>query len=207
MNKKLLTLSLAAILAAPCAFAVGSNTPNNTANTGTDDDPDDKQTVNITVPKVALLNIEDTGLTIDKIVLALTAPDDAGRGFAAVESATQAVKVSSNSAKGSSTTQKVTVKLGAALPATWQLDIIPAGIAADTTDSTAGGNAIATSAATVSCTLATCNSDQDLIIDIDNELINAGSIKYRFGPVDANGMAAYTSTAQDVTVTYTLSST
>jgi len=200
MNKKLLALSLAAILAAPAAFAAGSNVTDGTANIGTEDDPDDIQTVNITVPRVALLNIEDTGLTIDKIVLALTAPDDAGRGFAAVESATQAVKVSSNSLQNTSTAQKVTVALGAALPATWKLDVIPAGV-------TATGGTITTAAATVSCTLATCSSAQDLITGIDNELINAGSIKYKFGPVDANGMAAYTSTAQDVTVTYTLSST
>lgn len=201
MNKKLLTLSLAAILAAPAAFAAGSNVTDGTANIGTEDDPDDIQTVNITVPRVALLNIEDTGLNVnDKIVLTLTAPDNAGSGFAAVESVTQAVKVSSNSLQNTSTAQKVTVALGTALPATWKLDVIPAGV-------TATGGTITTAAATVSCTLATCSSAQDLITGIDNELINAGSIKYKFGPVDANGMAAYTSTAQDVTVTYTLSST
>lgn len=192
MNKKLLALSLAAILAAPAAFA---------------DTHTDTQTVNVTVPKVALLNIVDTNLTGGKVVLALTNPTNAGTGFEAALSDTQAVKVSSNSAQGSSTTQKVTVKLGAALPATWKLDIIPAGIVANPTDATAGGNAIATAAATVSCTLETCSSAKDLITDIDNELINEGSIQYRFGPVDASGMAAYTSTAQDVTVTYTLSST
>ena len=200
MNKKLLALSLAAILAAPAAFAAGSNVTDGTANIGTEDDPDDIQTVNITVPRVALLNIEDTGLTSGKIVLTLTAPDNAGSGFAAVESVTQAVKVSSNSLQNTSTAQKVTVALGTALPATWKLDVIPAGV-------TATGGTITTAAATVSCTLATCSSAQDLITGIDNELINAGSIKYKFGPVDANGMAAYTSTAQDVTVTYTLSST
>lgn len=198
MKKKLLLLAISAIFATPSVFAA----TNGAANSGTNDDQDDLQIVNITVPQVALLNVEDTGLTGGKVALALVAPTNAGDGFSPVSSGTQNVKVSSNSQQGTTTTQTVTAQLDANVPASWKLQIIPAGI-------TATGGTATTTANTITCISSGCDT-ANLITGIDNELINAGSIQYTFGPEFLNasnkGMAAHTNGgSRDTTITYTLS--
>ncbi|MGB0848425.1 MAG: hypothetical protein ACPGSM_16975, partial [Thiolinea sp.] len=60
MNKKILTAAVAAFLMAPVTFAAYSTDTG--ANTSTTDDADDKQTVNVLIPEIALIDINDTAI-------------------------------------------------------------------------------------------------------------------------------------------------
>lgn len=166
------------------------------------DTDDDTQPVSITVPEVALLEIVDTGFTDGKLALTLTAPTDAGDGFSTVSSSAQEIKLSSNVLQGTSNTRTVKVTLSEALPSTWKLDIAPTGVP------NAGATTTASSTVSFTNTGSTdAGGSNTLISGIDNELIatNVASLTYTFGPETAGGMLAYTNSAKDITVTYTLS--
>lgn len=110
MNKKLLALSLAAILAAPAAFAV--------------DDHDDTQTVNVTVPKVRLLAISDAAVN-----LVLVKPSNAGGGFVDVSDASTTYKISSNVDKlGTGGKTKISAQVAGIVPNSAKLTVALAGV-------------------------------------------------------------------------------
>ncbi len=92
MKKKILILTIAAIVATPTAFAAYDG--NVDANNGTNDDAADIQTVSVTVPEVALLNISDTPVTLDNT--GLHAPTTAGAGFTGSATGTTTYDISSN---------------------------------------------------------------------------------------------------------------
>lgn len=189
MNKKLLILSIAAILATPSAFAAYDG--NADLNTGANDDAVDKQTVNIVVPEVALLEIVDA-LPIN---LTMPAPTSAGEGFKTAQeqtSAAQVLKISSNSEEGSSTGRKLTATIATALPTNWKLTITPT-----TTAGTAEAKDLVD--ATVSA---------EIVTDILNKKDPAGSITYKLGPKADGDMMAFSGdadAAKAVEITYTLS--
>lgn len=92
MNKKLLVLSLAAILAAPAAFAVDPPPPSDT------------QTVTVTVPEVDLIDV-----AAGPIAISLDRPTQAGDGFVS-KTATSTYAISANhAADGIAGKNKITV--------------------------------------------------------------------------------------------------
>jgi hypothetical protein len=166
------------------------------------DTDDDTQPISITVPEVALLEITDTGFTNGKLELTLTAPTNAGDGFSTTTSSAQEIKLSSNVLKDTNQKRTVDVTLSGTLPKTWKLDITPSGI------TTAGE--VTTESGMVSFTndgiSGGVGASNSLISGIDNELISSGaSLTYTFGPETTGGMLAYTESAEEITVTYTLS--
>lgn len=188
MNKKLLILSIAAILAAPSAFAAYD--ANDDLNTGTADDAVDKQTVNIVVPEVALLQVADAA-----IALTMPAPANAGEGFKTADaqtSAAQALKISSNSEAGSTSARKLTASIAAALPTNWKLTITP---------TTSAGTAVASD-------LVDATVSADIVTDILNKKDASGSFTYKLGPKADGDMMAFSGAAdaaKAVEITYTLS--
>jgi len=185
MKNKLLAASLLSALAVP-AFADDSNT--------------DPQTVNITVPEVALLNVEDSD-----IALTLPALTEAGTGFPQVTSANAITGIttfdlSSNvSSSASPTLRTIEVAITGDLPTGSQLNI---------TGSNAG-----TSATAVITDTGVTSGQTSIATDIGNLAIDDGSIEFKFG-ADTTGddMIAYTDSDSDgtadaigVTITYTLS--
>ncbi|OQX03275.1 MAG: hypothetical protein BWK73_40100 [Thiothrix lacustris] len=194
MNKKLLILSIAAILATPSAFAAYEGDPNIAAhadaNTGTNDDAIDKQTVSIIVPEVALLQIADAPVS-----LTMPAPANAGEGFKTADaqtSAVQALKISSNSEAGSTSARKLTASIAAALPTNWKLTITP---------TTSAGTAVASD-------LVDATVSADIVTDILNKKDASGSFTYKLGPKADGDMMAFSGAAdaaKAVEITYTLS--
>ena len=115
MKKKLLLLSIAAILATPTTFAAYSI---GSATDGTD--ADDKQTLTVKVPEVALLNISDANVDLNESTL--TAPTTAGSGFTGSATGSATYNISSNIANplvattyAASTTRKITVAVDSAV--------------------------------------------------------------------------------------------
>ncbi|TXH75717.1 MAG: hypothetical protein E6Q85_04355 [Thiothrix sp.] len=106
MNKKILSALLLSLLATPNVFA-GYST-NSLANTGTTDDADDKQTVTILVPEIALLDIGNTAVDLDETNL--VAPTNAGDGFTGTATGSTTYAISSNVLNSDSATKrKITV--------------------------------------------------------------------------------------------------
>jgi hypothetical protein len=194
MNKQLLIISIAAILAAPSAFAAYD--ANVDLNTGTDDDAVDKQAVTVTVPQVALLDVIDaTAMTIvvddtsTDTATKIVTPKNAGEAFTGQQSLTGSTyKLSSNVEALTAKTRKLTGKLDAALPAGWKLSAKVA-----KPDGTAGTSIDFNG-----------TTDVELVTAIGNtRTTTAQSIEYILAP-DSTGIMAH-ATAQAVTVTYTLS--
>lgn len=199
MKKKLLVLSLTAILAAPAAFAAYTLDATPTANTTTTDDPRDLQTVSVTVPEIALLDVNDTAVPISTPA----APANAGDGFAGVDaigagSGSSTFSLSSNGKADDTTARTIDVSVASgAVPLGATLKIVATGAgsassASITTATTAAKNAVAGSAAT----------------GINNVKTSAGSISYKFGAISDGGMIAYTgngTTSDDIGLVYTLS--
>ncbi|MGB5597569.1 MAG: hypothetical protein WBM66_02545 [Thiothrix litoralis] len=184
MKKNLLILSIAAILAAPSAFA--ARTTDTLANTGTTDDADDLQQVTVSVPEVALLDISNSAVTLDE----LTAPTDAGTGFTGtVSDNVTTFALSSNVLANSAQTRKITAAITTgAIPENATLTIA-------TTGAGNGGSAALTKE-TIS---------GDAASGIKNEKTAGGNITYTFGPTNSGDMVAYTA-GTDITITYTLTS-
>ncbi|QTR49010.1 hypothetical protein [Candidatus Thiothrix anitrata] len=173
MNKKLLALSLAAILAAPSAFAA----------TGSDN-----QTVTVTVPEVALLNIVDA--TED---LSLAIPGAAGDNFTPT-TATTDYKISANTESGGTKKRKIDVSVTGTIPTGGTLTITP--LATGITGATPAAKTLTGANPTAS----------DLITGIGNvaNTVTDG-ITYSFGPTSPTEMIGYTASPTTITVTYTLS--
>ena len=194
MNKKLLILSIATILAAPSAFAAYEGDPNIAAhadaNTGTNDDAIDKQTVSIIVPEVALLQIADAPVS-----LTMPAPANAGEGFKTDDAQTSVgheLKISSNSEAGSSTGRTLTASIATALPENWKLTITPA--------TTAG--------AAVASDFVDATTSAAIVTGILSKKDTAGTIAYTLSPKADGDMMAFSGAAdaaKDVVITYTLS--
>jgi hypothetical protein len=179
MKSKLLAASLLSVLAVPAFAATPASDP---------------QSVTVTVPEVALLDVKDAtgGNTIT-----ITAPTVAGEGFTATATLPVTYALSSNVAAlpagGASTARrKISANLDADLPENWQLS---AEMAA------AGGTS--SSEGKISFTGTTAI---DLLTAIGNERTTADqAITYTLEPVPtSNGMMAYV-TNHPITVTYTLS--
>lgn len=112
MNKKILSILLLSLLATPNVFA-GYST-NSLANTGTTDDADDKQTVTILVPEIALLDIGNTAVDLDETNL--VAPTNAGDGFTGTATGSTTYAISSNVLNSDSATKrKITVAVDTAV--------------------------------------------------------------------------------------------
>ena len=196
MKKQLLTLSIAALLATPAAFAAYI-TPDGTANNGTDDDPDDIQMVTVSVPEVALLDVA-TGIVPIPV---LAEPTSAGNGFAKYDAnndVASSFKLSSNVANTASPTlRKITVAVDTTVAGTTS---IPEGatLAVSTSNAGAGGTALLTKA----------SPSGETSVDIGNVATTTGGISYRFGATTADGMIAYTgdgATVDNIALKYTLS--
>ncbi|UOG91862.1 MAG: hypothetical protein L3K52_16995 [Candidatus Thiothrix sulfatifontis] len=199
MNKKILIFSIAAILATPSAFAAYKT---GAATDGTD--ADDTQTVTVTVPQVALLDVIDASgegamtITVDDTstdaATKIVTPKNAGEAFTGSQKLTGVTyKLSSNVAAAGSTTRTLQGKLNAALPAGWKLSVKVA--KPDGTD----GTEIPFNGTT----------NVDLVDAIGNTrtattegVVAARAIEYILAP-DSTGMMAH-ATGQTVTVTYTL---
>jgi hypothetical protein len=188
MKNNLLILSIAAILAAPSAFALYDGDAD--LNTGTNDDAVDKQKVNIIVPEVALLQVADAD-----VALTMPAPANAGDGFKTTDaqtSAAQNLKISSNSEAGSTVARKLTASIAAALPTNWKLTITP---------TTTAGTAVTTS-------LVDATTSVDIVTDILNKKDAAGNLTYTLGPKENGDMMAFSApndALKAVEITYTLS--
>lgn len=187
--KKILLFSALFSLLSHSAFAAYST--DSAANTSTTDDADDIQAVQVTVPEVALLDVED-----ETIVLTLTAPTDAGTGFPAVGTTDAATdsstfRLSSNIEAGTSGSRSITVSLSTG-------SVLPTGSALQITSSGAGTGATATIDAD-------SPSTGNIATAIGNQVVTNGTIDYGFGAATANGMIAHTGTsASSVNITYTL---
>lgn len=207
MKKKLLVMTLAAIFATPslyAAYVVDTN-----ANTGTSDDADDVQTVNIMVPEIALLDITNT---VSDGTLSITIPEtavtDAGTGFGiynATETVTYAISSNVDSASGATTTARTLgVSMTGDLPAGAKLTIISTGAG------TAKGDTIThASAPTALQTSGTAVASTTLVSDIKNSILTDGVLTYALEPIESGGMMSFTgtdgTTADPITLTYTLS--
>lgn len=173
MNKKLLALSLAAILATPSAFAA----------TGSD-----SQTVTVTVPEVALLNIVDTNED-----LSLTTPAAAGDNFTATAAKTD-YKISANTESGGTKKRKIDISVVGTIPTGGTLTVTP--LSTGITGATATAKTLTGVNPTAS----------DLITGIGNVATTVtDGISYGFSPTNANEMIGYTASPATITVTYTLS--
>jgi hypothetical protein len=188
MNKQLLIISIAAILAAPSAFAAYDANAN--PNTGTNDDAVDKQTVNIIVPEVALLQVTDA-----VVALTMPAPKNAGDGFKATDaqiSTPQDMKISSNIEVGTTTARILTASITSALPENWKLTITP---------TTTAGTAVPAS-------LVGTTTNADIVTGILNKKDATGKLTYTLGPKADGDMMAFSGAddaAKAVEITYTLS--
>jgi len=189
MKKKLLVISLAAILAAPTAFA--SYDGSTDLNTGTADDAADKQNVKIIVPEVALLQVADADVNIT-----MPAPVNAGEGFKVTSNQTssaQLLKISSNSEAGVTTgDRKLTASIATELPSHWKLTVAPS-----TTVGTLNTLAFTDSLKSI-----------DIITAILNKRDASGTITYTFGPETDGDMMAFSAAddaAKTIEITYTLS--
>jgi hypothetical protein len=179
MNKQLLIISIAAILAAPSAFAV--------------DTASDTQVVHVTVPEVNLINIDDA--TVPMPALELTKVGLAGSGFKTGTPVTSSYAFSGNTDTAGAIKNQITVA-ASAIPVGGTLKIESAplggGIAGPTSTAIAGLTSSALSA--------------PLLTGIGNVAAPAVGLTYTFGPTETNGMVGYTSaTGDDVTLTYTIS--
>lgn len=195
MNKKLLILSIAAILATPSAFAAYTLDATPTANTGTTDDARDLQSVTVTVPEVALLDIGNTAVTIPT----LSAPTDAGTGFAGVDTAGA---VTGSSTFDLSSNVKATSPVARTLEVAVNSGSVPTGatlkIIATGTDTTPGSTSITGTTAAGSAATG-----------INNVKVTGGTIAYKFGATTDGGMISYTgtdgTTGNTLELAYTLS--
>lgn len=207
IKKKLLALTLAAAFAMPSLYAAYS--ADTVANTSTTDDATDIQTVNITVPEIALLDI--TGDGTDQSVITITVPEtaitDAGTGFGSyTETEVVTYALSSNVASTSgatSTTRTLDVAMTGSLPAGAKLTII------STTGTEIGDTITHTTASTALQSSGTAVTSSTLATGIKNVTLNNGNLDYTLEPIDANGMMSFTgtdgTTAEAITLTYTLS--
>lgn len=104
MNKKILIIAIAAILATPSAFADGAS---------------DTQVVNVIVPEVNLIDVATGPVAID--ALALTVADEAGNGFG-TKTATSNYAFSGNTNSAGTIKNQITVT-ASAIPAGGTLKI------------------------------------------------------------------------------------
>lgn len=175
MKKKLLILSIAAILATPAAFAA--------------DTASDTQTATVTVPEVDLLDVGTEGTTPDVITMTLDAPTEAGTGFSN-KTGSSTYKISANNAAdGTSGKNKITVAASG--------NAVPDGATLTIGTTALGGGTASSVALTSSTTTGT------LMTGIGNVASTAGVLNYTFGPTTAGGMVGYT-TGTNITLTYTL---
>lgn len=202
IKKKLLVIALAGLLATPAVYA--ERITDTTANTGTNDDADDVQTVEITVPEIALLNITNNGT---EGTVTITVPEDAvtdaGTGFGtynADETVTYAL--SSNVASGSANGRTLDVTMAGSLPTGAKLTIESTGASTGTT-----GDAI-----THESSPPALESDGDTVTlasEIKNATVTGSELTYTLEPTETNGMMSFTgtdgTTAESITLTYTLS--
>jgi hypothetical protein len=191
MNKQLLIISIAAILAAPSAFAAYTT---GAATDGTD--ADDKQTVTVTVPEIALLNVSATPVDFDET--GLVAPTTAGTGFTGSATAATSYDISSNVANTASPTKRtITVSVDPTVGK------VPEGasLAIAVTAPTGGSDGTATLTNTTT-------SAQTSATSIANTKGSALPIAYTL-VADASGMIAHTGTdgtaADNIGLIYTLS--
>jgi hypothetical protein len=187
MKKKLLVLSLAAILAAPAAFAAYTLDATPTANTTTTDDPRDLQTVTIKVPEVALLDVGDAAVDLNET--GLVAPTNAGDGFSGSAVGSTTYAISSNVLNTDSPTKrKITVSVDTAVGK------VPAGatLAVAVTAPTGGTDGFTATNGTATLTNTTATA-QDSATNIANVKGTGLAITYTL-QADAGGMIAHTGT-------------
>jgi len=190
MKNKLLAASLLSALAVP-AFA---------------DDADDDQVVNVTVPEVALLDINDNAVS-----LALPALTEAGTGFLLATDTNAATtttdfSLSSNVSSATPTPVLRTIDVSVATNA----GSLPTGSQLNITGSNAG-----TSATAVITDEGVTSGQTSIATAIGNLATSSGSIEFKFGAdtdVSDGNMIAHTDTNGDgtadevgITITYTLS--
>lgn len=175
MKNKLLILSIATILAAPVAFAA--------------DTASDTQTVTVTVPEVDLLDVGSEGAAPDTITLTLTAPTEAGNGFSST-TGSSTYKISANNAADGSGKNKITVAASGGT--------VPDGATLSISTTALGGGT------PTSVNLTNSTTSGTLMTDIGNVASSTGVLNYSFGPTTSGGMVGYTSSATNITLTYTL---
>jgi hypothetical protein len=155
--------------------------------------------VSVTVPEIALLDVNDTAVPISTP----TAPTNAGDGFPGVDapgagSGNSTFSLSSNGRADDTTARTIDVSVASgAVPLGATLKIVASGAgtassANITTATTATKNTVTGSAAT----------------GINNVKASVGAISYRFGAISDGGMIAYTgngTTSDDISLVYTLS--
>ncbi len=176
MNKKLLILSIATILAAPSAFAA--------------DPVVDTQKVNVTVPEINLFTVSDAAVNFD---LTSLKPVTAGAGFGTTTAnTTTKYAISANNKIDGTGKNKVTVSVDT-LPKGGMLtiDMADAGVGSHPEIQLTNGATPVLNAVGLTNLSNVATSDKD--------------ISYKFGPEAENGMIEFTGeTAQEVTVSYTL---
>lgn len=193
MNKKILTAAVAAFLMAPVAFAAYDN--NADANTGTNDDAVDIQTVTVVVPEVALLNVAATTIDLNE---AFTVPTSAGTGFSGSATADSTYSISSNVKNLSPTKREITVAIDTGIGG------IPEGAKLEVALSSPGNGATAGSAI-----LKAGTSSASSLTNIGNIAATGIRIDYTLDvdtSASTGGMIAYTTTTGGDTIglTYTL---
>lgn len=195
INNKILASLIITMLAAPNAFAAYN--ADSSANTGSADDADDKQTVTVLVPEIALLDVANTTIDLDETNL--VAPTNAGDGFTGTATGASTYAISSNVLNTASPTKrKITVAVDPAvgkIPAGAQLAVT---VTAPSTNATTG-----------TATLTHTTLVQDSAIDIGNTRGAGLNIAYVLS-TDPTGtqMIAHTAsngtTSDDIGLIYTL---
>lgn len=196
MNKKILSALLLSLLATPKVFAAYG--ADSAANTGNTDDADDKQTVTVLVPEVALLDIGNTAVDLDETNL--VAPTNAGDGFTGTATGSTTYAISSNVLNNDSPTKR---KITVAVDTT--VGKIPAGAQLAVTVTAPTGATTGTATLTNTTTTA-----QDSATTVGNTRGTGLNIAYVLSTDPAGtGMIAHTSSqgtaSDDIGLIYTLS--
>lgn len=157
----------------------------------------DSQDVTVTVPEVALLDVNDAAGGAASFACTV-AGDAAGTNFTcAPTNATGTYEITANrSASGSGASRKITAELGANLDSTWDFQIA-------TTAAGAGANG----GAGVAATSVNGTTAVEVVTGINNVVANDGAMTYTLAPADTAQAMAYSgdgTTADTITVTYTL---
>lgn len=192
MKKTLLATFIATLLAAPGAFAAYDADPD--VNSAAPDDAVDVQTLNVLIPEVALLDIDDAAVTLN----GLTAPTNAGDGFTGSATGSTTYAISSNIDNLVPVKRKITVAIDTGtgkVPAGAQLEV----------DVNAPTGAIAGKATLTNTT----SSAQDSAVDIGNTRGAGLTIAYTLSTDPAGtGMIAHTAddgtTSDNIGLIYTL---
>ncbi len=186
MKKTLLATFIATLLAAPGAFAAYDADPD--VNSAAPDDAADVQTLNVTIPEVALLDISDSDVNLDEA--GLHAPTDAGLGFTGTATGSTTYAISSNvSNEDNPKKRKITVAVDTGVGK------VPAGARLSVAVAVPVANATAGTAILTNTTLSA-----DSAIDIGNTRESGLNIVYTLDAGDPSGTGMIAHTASNGTV-------